>query len=82
MCARSIIGIRVPTTATTISNSASLKLHDFQAPYSYCSIGNVNNSQNDNVWKITRITVNSDGTIITETATNVAWSDRYSITYN
>ena len=81
MCARSMIGLIRVSTATTISG-ASLKLHDFQAPYSYCGLGNVNNSQNDNVWKITRITVNSDGTIITETATNVAWSDRYSITYN
>jgi len=63
-------------------NTASLKLHDFQTPYSYCGIADINSNQNDNVWKITRITVNTDGTITTQEATNVAWSNRYSITYN
>lgn len=65
-----------------VVTSTSTMLQDFQTPYSYCGIADVGSVENNNVWKITRIEVFMDGTILSKVATNVAWSDRYSITYN
>lgn len=39
-------------------------------------------SESAAVWTITRITINSDGSVTTASATNVAWSNRASVIYS
>jgi hypothetical protein len=39
-------------------------------------------SESDNAWTITRIVINSDGSVTTTSATNVAWSNRLSVIYS
>ena len=65
-----------PVTATTFDRQS-----DFQNPYQYCGFAPSGSSINDSVWFITRLTVNLNGTELTQTASNVAWSNRYSIIY-
>jgi hypothetical protein len=58
------------------------KRQDFQSPYSYCGYATYGSSENDSVWKITRIIVAENGTITTAVATNVKWTDRYTAIYS
>lgn len=57
------------------------KRQDFQSPYSYCGYASEGSSESSPVWTITRMEVFLNGTIDSKTATNVAWSNRYSATY-
>ena len=65
-----------PATATTFDRQS-----DFQDPYQYCGFAPSGSSINDPVWFITRLTVNLNGTELTQTASNVAWSNRTSVIY-
>jgi hypothetical protein len=53
---------------------------DFQSPYLYCGEAPQGTSESTPIWNIDRITINIDGTTLTETATG-AWDNRYSLTY-
>ena len=55
--------------------------NDFQDPYLYAGTAVVGSLENQNVWTIKRITVYSDGSTLTQSATNVAWTDRYIVIY-
>jgi hypothetical protein len=55
--------------------------HDYVDPYSYCGVALEGSLTSANVWTITRITISSDGTVTTATATNVAWDNRYTVPY-
>ena len=61
---------------------AKERRQDFQAPYSYCGYAQYLSSESENVWRVTRITINNDGTTTVGVATNVNWTDRYTHTYN
>ncbi len=39
-------------------------------------------SESDSVWSITRLTINSNGSVTTASASNVAWSNRASVIYS
>jgi hypothetical protein len=56
--------------------------HDWQSPYSYCGVAPNGSLETDSVWTINRIEVLVDGSTDVKTATNVAWSDRYTVIYN
>jgi hypothetical protein len=56
--------------------------HDYAAPYDYCATALPGSSESAPVWTITRITVASNGTTTTATATSVSWTGRASATYS
>jgi hypothetical protein len=56
--------------------------HDFASPYDYCGLAPAGSADSAAVWTITRITVASNGTTITGTATGVSWAGRASATYS
>lgn len=61
-----------------------IRRHDFVAGppvYDYCGSAPLGTLEATAKWTIVRITVVSDGTTTKATATNVAWSDRYTATY-
>lgn len=65
--------------ATTSINYT--RLSDFQDPYLYLGYAFVGTNISSPNWFITRLTINLDGSVITQTASNVAWSNRYSVIY-
>lgn len=54
---------------------------DWAAPYSYCGLAPIGSIESNPVWTIYRITVANDGSTITQLATSVTWTGRYSHTY-
>ena len=52
---------------------------DMVTPYSYVGVATINSSESSPVWKITRISTIAP--VSTSVATNVAWSNRLSVTY-
>lgn len=61
-----------------------IRRHDFVAGppvYDYCGSAPLGTLEATAKWTIVRITVASDGTTTKATATNVAWTDRYTATY-
>lgn len=72
----------VDTTETTIVYVTD-KRFDFVSPYSYCGVAPVGSAEADAVWRITRITISEAGTVsATESVNDVAWTDRYTVTYS
>jgi hypothetical protein len=53
---------------------------DYQSPYLYCGEAPQGTSESTPIWNIDRITINLNGTTLTETATG-AWTNRYSLIY-
>jgi hypothetical protein len=58
------------------------KRHDWVSPYSYLGKAPENSSESANVWTITRMQVAVDGSTTVLSASNVAWSNRYSVIYS
>ena len=56
--------------------------HDFASPYDYCGTAPAGSSESAAVWTITRISVASNGTTTTGTATGASWTGRASATYS
>jgi hypothetical protein len=54
---------------------------DFQSPYQYCGYAPAGSLTSQAVWEIERITVNLDGTVLVQSASNVAWDNRYTVIY-
>ena len=54
--------------------------HDFNV-YDYLGKAARGSTEDESVWKITRLTIASNGTTIKQTATNVDWTNRYTHTY-
>jgi len=57
------------------------RLHDFVAPYSYCGTAYLGTPTSTPTWTIYRIQVANDGSTTIQSATNVAWTDRYIVIY-
>lgn len=55
---------------------------DFQSPYQYCGYAPAGSLTSQAVWEIDRITVNLDGTVLVQSASNVAWDNRTSVIYS
>lgn len=60
---------------------AKERRQDWQAPYSYCGYAQYLSNENDNVWRVTRIQVNNNGTTTVGVAYNVNWTNRYTHIY-
>lgn len=54
---------------------------DFQSPYQYCGYAPAGSLTSQAVWEIDRITVNLDGTVLVQSASNVAWDNRTTVIY-
>jgi hypothetical protein len=54
---------------------------DFQSPYQYCGYAPAGSLTSQAVWEIDRINVNLDGTVLVQSASNVAWDNRYTVIY-
>lgn len=55
--------------------------HDFVYPFSYCGRAVAGSSEAASVWEITRL--NTSGSVDTiASASNAAWSNRYSVIYS
>ena len=63
------------------SGTASIRRHDFDDPYDYNAYAIPGSNESDNVWNITRLTIDITGSTIVEKALNVAWTDRISVPY-
>jgi len=60
------------------------KRHDYVTTgygISYCGIAVTESAESAPVWRITRITVQSDGSTVTAVAVDEAWTNRLSATY-
>ncbi len=66
----------------TGDSGAHARRHDFADPYSYCGTAATGTPDATNAWSISRIEVLATGATIKKTATAVAWSNRYSISYS
>jgi len=57
------------------------KKNDWNAPYSYCGVSPIGAFTSESIWQIDRLQVNNDGSVVTLSANNVAWDDRYTVIY-
>jgi hypothetical protein len=57
-----------------------VRRHDYQEPYSYCGVANDGTQENSTGWKITRIEILADASVIVMEATG-KWTDRYILNY-
>jgi hypothetical protein len=55
--------------------------HDYAAPYSYSGKAVEGSLDSADVWTITRIEIEDDGTTTVTTAPNVKWDDRLTESY-
>lgn len=68
----------------TVAGLAAINItrrHDFVSPYSYCGKAPNGSAETSSVWTIKRIQVSASGATTITTASNVAWTDRYKVTY-
>ena len=67
---------------TTSGGSTSKdRLNDWSSPYNYCGSAPTGTSTASNMWLIYRIQISIDGSTTVKSAINVAWNDRYTVTY-
>ena len=59
----------------------SVYRHDFNI-YDYLGIAPANSLEVDDVWKITRLTIASNGSVTSGVANDVNWTDRYTHIYS
>lgn len=55
--------------------------HEFIEPYDYIAKAPKGTLETDNLWFITRITIASNGSTLSEIAVNVDWTNRYTHIY-
>ena len=72
------------STATNIpfANTITRRYDGTSATTQYAGYAASGSSESDSVWTITRLTIASDGSVTTASATNVAWSNRASVIYS
>lgn len=56
--------------------------HEWTGTYDYCGTAAVGAAESASVWTITRIAINSNGSVTTGVATGVKWTDRATATYS
>lgn len=59
----------------------SVYRHDFNI-YDYLGTAPTGSSEASNVWKITRLTIASNGSVTSGVANDVNWTDRYTHIYS
>jgi len=70
-------------TVTELSESIlKTRRHDWVVNTSYLAYAPQNSLETELVWHITKTVVNVDGSVVSTTASNVAWSDRYTVVYS
>ena len=74
-------GLQGPAGPPGASAATILLRADTVANLSYLGTAPTGSLEGAAVWDITRITLNADGTVITATALDVAWSDHLTATY-
>jgi hypothetical protein len=69
-------------TSIPFANTITRRYDGSNANTQYAGYAPSGTGESTNVWTITRIVINSDGSVTTSTATNVAWSNRLSLIYS
>ena len=69
-------------TSIPFANTITRRYDGSNANTQYAGYAPSGVSESDNVWTITKIVINSDGSVTISTATNVAWSNRVSVIYS
>jgi hypothetical protein len=69
-------------TSILFANTITRRYDGTDAITQYAGYALSGTSESTNAWTITRIVINSDGSVTTASATNVAWSNRVSETYS
>jgi hypothetical protein len=64
-----------------VGGVTSVYRHDFNI-YDYLGIAPASSLESSNVWKITRLTIASNGSVTSGVANNVNWTDRYTHIYS
>lgn len=59
-----------------------IRRHDFVTNVSYCGYAEQGSLETESVWNIAKITVATEGTTTTTTATDVKWSERLTVIYS
>lgn len=72
------------TTFTSIpfANTITRRYDGTDPITQYAGYAPSGSSESANVWTITKIIINSDGSVTTTSATNVAWNDRTIVIYS
>lgn len=65
---------------TYVDGIANVLRHSFTSPYDYIGLAPTGTAESSPVWNITRLTINLDGSSLSETAVG-AWTNRASLTY-
>jgi len=69
-------------TSIPFANTITRRYDGTDAITQYAGYAPSGTGESTNAWTITRIVINSDGSVTISTATNVAWSNRVSVTYS
>ena len=69
-------------TRTYIDNKIyPSRLFDTSGSFSYCGVAFTGSLTSDPVWSITRLNISLDGSVVTGSASNAVWDNRYIIIY-
>jgi hypothetical protein len=69
------------TTITYIRRSDFTGSLDPNINYLYCGQAESGSAESATVWEITRLAISSSGATTPNSASNVAWTNRYMVTY-
>jgi len=69
-------------TSILFANTITRRYDGTNAITQYAGYALSGTSQSTNAWTITRIVINSDGSVTTTSASNVAWNDRIIVLYS
>jgi hypothetical protein len=81
MSANNVIWTNRYTVTYTTSYLPLQKKNDWNAPYSYCGVAPIGAFTSELIWQIDRLQVNNNGSVVTLSANNVAWDNRYIVPY-
>jgi hypothetical protein len=68
-------------TTFNSKQDALTKLYDGTQPLKYCGVAPLGSLTSAPVWRITRLTIAVDGSVVSSTVTNAIWDNRYIIIY-
>ena len=69
-------------TSIPFANTITRRYDGSNAITQYAGYAPSESSESENIWTITKIVINSDGSVTNTTASNVAWNDRIIVTYS
>lgn len=76
------LGGALQYVTSSVSIASGEKRSDFTGSISYCGLAPLGSLETQEVWTINKIAVALNGSTSTTTATNVAWTDRYTVIYS